>query len=303
MSTLSTNAFYANALAGMNALQTQANTLQAQIATGNRIQQSSQDPAGAAELRSLQQQDAMATIDSANSNTAKTGLNLADNALTSIVTIVQNIQTLTTQAASSTVSDSQRATIGTQIAAYQQNLVSLANSTDSAGHALFGGETGGPAYSLDASGNATYVGTANAAQLSLGPGLSVTTGVTGPQVFGFTSNGVSSDLLNLVKSLATALGSGSGSRGAAQSALGQLSDGLGAVTTAQTVVGARLSWIDTTATLSTQIGTQRQTEEANIGSTDITTAVTRLQQVTTALQASQASFVKLAGLSLFNLIQ
>ncbi|MDE2302905.1 MAG: flagellar biosynthesis protein FlgL [Sphingomonadales bacterium] len=303
MSTLSTNAFYANALAGMNALQTQANTLQAQIATGNRIQQSSQDPAGAAELRSLQQQDALAAVDSANSNTARTGLNLADNALTSIVTIVQNIQTLTTQAASSTVSDSQRATIGTQIAAYQQNLVSLANSTDSAGHALFGGETGGPAYSLDASGNATYVGTANAAQLSLGPGLSVTTGVTGPQVFGFTSNGVSSDLLTLVKSLATALGSGSGSQGAAQAALGQLSDGLAAVTTAQTVVGARLSWIDTTATLSTRIGTQRQTEEADIGSTDITTAVTRLQQVTTALQASQASFVKLAGLSLFNLIQ
>ncbi len=111
------------------------------------------------------------------------------------------------------------------------------------------------------------------------------------------------DLLAAVKTLATALQSGSGGQAVAQTALSQLSDGLNQVSTAQTMVGARLSWIDTTNTIRTQITQQRAQQESDVGSADVTTAVTKLQQTMTALQASQASFVKLSGLSLFSLIQ
>lgn len=303
MSTVSTSSFYDSALSSMATLQSQANALQAQISSGNRLKASSDDPVAAAQLRGFAQADAISKIDVDNSATAQTNLNLADTALTSITNIVQNIQTLATQAASSTLSDSQRAGIGTQVAALQTNLVALANSKDSAGNALFGGKTTGPAYTVDAAGNATYAGTASAAQTSLGAGLSVTSGVTGPQVFAFTSGGTATDLLAMVKTLATALQSGSGGQAAAKTALTQISDGLNQVSTAQTLVGARLSWIDTTNTIRTQITQQRTQQESDVGSTDITTAVTRLQQTMTALQASQASFVKLSGLSLFSLIQ
>jgi flagellar hook-associated protein 3 FlgL len=303
MSTVSTSAFYNSAMASMAGLQARANTLQAQIASGSRLQASSDDPVAAAQLRGFARIDASAKIDVSNSNTAQTNLNLADTALTSITNIVQNIQTLATQAASSTVSDSQRANIGTQIATLQQNLVSLANSRDASGNALFGGETAGPAYSVNGSGNAAYVGTASAPQTSLGSGLTVTSGVTGPQVFDFTTSGTATDLLSVVKTLGTALQSGSGGQAAAQTALAQLSDGLNAVSTTQTMVGARLVWIDTTNTIRTQLTQQRTQQEANVGGTDITSAVTRLQQTMTALQASQASFVKLSSLSLFSLIQ
>lgn len=303
MTTISTSSFYDGALSSMALLQAQANTLQAQISSGNRLQASSDDPVAAAQMRSFAQADAIAKVDIDNSNTAQTNLNLADTALTSITNIVQNIQTLVTQAASSTVSDSQRTNIGTQIAALQQNLVSLANSPDSAGNALFGGQTTGPAYAVDGAGNATYAGTASAAQTSLGAGLTVTGGVTGPQVFAFTSGGTATDLLTTIKALATALQSGSGGQAAAQTALTRLSDGLNQVGTAQTMVGTRLAWIDTTNTIRSQITQQRTQQETSIGSADITSAVTRLQQTMTALQASQASFVKLSGLSLFSLIQ
>lgn len=303
MTTVSTSAFYDRALSGMANLRAQANKLQAQISSGSRLAASSDDPVAAAQMRAFAQADATSKIDVDNSDTAQTNLNLADTALTSVTNVVQNIQTLATQAASSTVSDSQRASIGAQIAALQTNLVSLANSKDSAGNALFGGESTGAAYSLDATGNASYIGTASAAQTSLGAGLSVASGVTGPQVFNFASGGTATDMLSMVKALAAALQSGSGGQAAARSALTALSDGLSQVSTAQTMVGARLSWIDTTNTIRTQITQQRAQQESDVGSTDVTTAVTRLQQTMTALQASQASFVKLSSLSLFSLIQ
>jgi len=293
MTTVSTSAFYDNALSSMATLQSQANTLQAQISSGNRLHASSDDPVAAAQMRGFAQADATSKIDIDNSHTT----------LTSVTNIVQNIQTLATQAASSTLSNSQRANIGTQIGLLQATLVSLANSKDSAGNALFGGETTGPAYTVDVAGNATYAGTASAPQTSLGSGLTVTSGVTGPQVFNFTSSGAANDLLSVVKTLAAALQSGSGGQAAAQTALTQLSDGLNQVSTAQTTVGARLAWIDTTNTIRTQITQQRAQQESNVGSTDITSAVTRLQQTMTALQAAQASFVKLSSLSLFSLIQ
>ena len=303
MTTMSTSAFYDSAMTSMASLQSTANTLQAQISSGKRLQASSDDPVAAAQLRGFAQADAVSKIDVDNSNTAQTNLNLADTALTSIVNVVQSISTLATQAASATISDSQRANIGAQITSLQQNLVALANSKDASGNALFGGETTGAAYSLDSSGNATYAGTASAAQTSLGDGLTVTSGVTGPQVFGSTSGGTTTDLLAVVKTLGTALSSGSGGQAAAKTALVQLSDGLKTVSTAQTLVGARLAWIDTANTIRTQTATQRTQQETDVGSADITATVTKLQQITTALQASQASFVKLAGMSLFSLIQ
>jgi flagellar hook-associated protein 3 FlgL len=303
MTTISTNSFYDSALTDMSALQAQANKLQAQIATGSKLQQSSDNPVMAAQMRVFSRQDATSAIDIANANTAEANLNLASNGLTGMINITQQIQVLATQAASATLNDSQRASIGAQIDSMQQNLVALANTKNSVGNSLFGGETAGPAYTVDAAGHATYAGTANAAQVSLGNGLSVTGGITGPEFLKYTSGGTATDLLAVIKTLGDALQqAGTGGQAAAHGALSQLSDGLAALSTGQTLVGSRLAWITSTNSLRTQIDQQRAADESHVGSTDITAAVTRLQQTMTALQASQASFVKLSSLSLFSLL-
>jgi flagellar hook-associated protein 3 FlgL len=140
----------------------------------------------------------------------------------------------------------------------------------------------------------------------LGNGLTVTRGVTGPEFLNFTVNGSSTDLLAVVKNLGDAL-QGSGPSGttpqaAAHAALDQLQAATNAISTAQTIVGSRLSWIDTTTAIRDQLGQQRTDDEASVGGTDIATTVSRLQQTMTILQASQASFVKLSSLNLFSMI-
>ena len=83
--------------------------------------------------------------------------------------------------------------------------MALANARDAAGHALFGGETAGDAYTLDGAGNAAYIGTADAGDLPLGDGQSVRRGLTGPEFLNFSVNGNPTDLMAVIKTLSEAL--------------------------------------------------------------------------------------------------
>jgi flagellar hook-associated protein 3 FlgL len=304
MTTVSTSSFYDSAIFSMNSLRTQANDLQQQISTGNKLSSSADDPVAAARLRALNRSDALSKIDEANANSAKSDLTLADDTLSNIGIIVTRIQELAVQASTGTLTDAQRKGVGAEVLALRQNLVALANTKDARGQSLFGGSAGAQAYTLDGAGNASYAGTGTADTISLGAGLTVTRGITGPEFLNFTSGGTATDLLAVVKTLGDAL-SGTGSttpQAAAMAALDPLQAGLTQISTAQTVLGSRLSWIDTTTSIRDQLTQQRGDDEATVGGTDIATTVSRLQQMMTILQASQASFVKLSSLNLFSVI-
>lgn len=292
-----TSAFYDRSVMDLTSLRKSAETLQGQISSGQRLTKSSDDPVAASRLRALTRADTLAAIDENASSRATSDLNLADSSLQSVVDTVTRAQELATQAANSTLTDAQRSSIGGELGQLYDQLIALANGRDSNGNALFGGETTGDAYTLDVSGNATYAGTSASGSISLGAGQSVIRGLTGPEVFGSDSTG----LLATIKGLADALQGGSADpRGAAQAALNPLSASLDTVTTAQTVVGARLSFIDMAAQHRAALDDMRTSEESEVGSTDITGAVARLQQTMLVLEASQASFAKLSSLSLFN---
>ncbi len=307
MTSVSTSAFYDSAIFNMTKLREQTNTLQQQISTGNKLTHSYTDPLAASQMRMMQAADSLASADKTVTLAAKTQLTQTDDTLGEFASIVTSLQGLATQAASSTLSTSQRAAVGTQIASYYQNLLSLANTRDGSGNPLFGGQGAGLAYSDDGTGTGTlqYNGTSSAATLSLGPGLTVTSGVTGPEFLDYTSGGASKNLLSVVKNLAEALQNPTSTAtavAAANASLDDLSAGLDSISTSQTVVGARLAWITASENMQTSLATQRSTTESKVGGTDVTAAAAMLSQQMTVLEASQASFVKLANLSLFSML-
>ncbi len=299
----STSAFYDRSMQGMATLRAQAEGLQNSMASGNRLTRSSDDPVAASRLRQLSHADALSTINTANAERATTDLSLTDSALSSFAGYVTRVKELATQAANGTLTAAQRSGIGTEIAAIRGNVLSLANSRDAAGHALFGGETAGAAYQTDTLGNASYIGTASVSDLPLGDGQAVSRGLTGPEFMNFSVNGNPTDLLAVLKGLSDdLLGGAANPQGSANAALDVLGQGLDAISTAQTVIGTRLAWIDLTTERRTNLGEMRATEEATVGGTDLAATVAKLQETMTVLQASQASFAKLAGLSLFDLL-
>ena len=300
----STSAYFDRSVQDMASLRVQAEALQKQLGSGEKLSRSSDNPVAASRLRGLTRADRLSAIDTTNAGHAAADLQLADSALSSFADYIIRAQELTTQAANTVLSPAQRAGIGTELLAIRGNLVALANSRDAAGHALFGGETAGSAYTLDASGNASYTGTAAAGELALGDGQSVKRSLTGPEFLNFTGAGGPTDLLAMIKSLGEALqGAAADPVTAARDALGALGDALDAVTTGQTQVGARLAWIDLTTERRTMLSEMNAGEEAEVGATDMAATIARLQQTMLVLEASQASFTKLANLSLFDLIR
>ena len=300
----STSAFYDRSMQGIASLRAEAESLQTSMASGERLTRSSDDPVAASRLRQLSHADSLSTINTANAERATTDLSLTDSALSSFAGYVTRVKELTTQAANGTLTAAQRAGIGTEIAAIRGNVLSLANSRDAAGHALFGGETAGAAYQTDNLGNASYIGTASVSDLPLGDGQVVSRGLTGPEFMNFSVNGNPTDLLAVLKGLSDdLLGGTANPQASAHAALDVLDSGLDSITTAQTVIGSRLAWIDLTTERRTNLGEMRSTEEASVGGTDLASAVARLQETMTVLQASQASFAKLAGLSLFDVLR
>ena len=304
MTTVSTSTFYDSSHAGMGTLRARAAALQTAIASGQRLGKASDDPVAAARMRVLTRKDRFAEVDTAASGRARGDLMLADQTLSQFSAAVIRVKELATQAANGTLTLAQRAGIGTELDQIHSALGQLANARDSAGRALFGGTAAGAAYTFDASGNPVYVGTASASDVPLGEGQTVTRGITGPAFLNFTGASGATDLFAVIKGLSNALKGGVPDPAtAARDALTTLDTGLETITTQQTVIGARLNWIDLNAERRVQISEHRSEEEASVGGTDLSLAVSQLQQTMTVLEASQASFARLSQLSLFNFLR
>ena len=283
-------------------MRARADQLQALISGGSRLARSSDDPVAASRLRVLAQVGANQVVNTANADRATADLTLTDGALGSFADFIARARELAVQAANGTLTNAQRAALGSEMTQIHANMVALANTRDSNGHALFGGDTTGTAYVVDAGGNATYAGTATSGELDLGDGVKVGRSLTGPEFLTVTSGGATTNLLAVVKQLADGLQAG-GAQTAAQGSLAALDAGTSAISTAQAVVGSRLSWTDMTVQRQQKMAELRDAETTGLNGGDIATNVVNLQQIMVALQASQASFARLSSLSLFDVLR
>ena len=299
MINLSTGAFYERSTSQIGTLRAKAESLQQQIGTGERLERSSDDPVAAARLRMLARNERISTVDTRNSELAEADLTLTDETLGSIADVVVRVRELAVQAASSTLSDAQRSVIGTEVASLRDNLVLLANSRNISGQALLGGQA-----SADNGNGIEFVGSGALTPVEIGEGQSVMPGLTGPEVFEFDTANGATDLFAVLGNFAAALSAGGDAAAQASSAvLSDLDAGLEKVTTAQTVIGSRLNWVDLMSERR-EINSERVADErTQVGGADIAVAMSRLQETLTVLEASQASFVRLANLSLFSMLR
>lgn len=303
MINLSTGAFYERATRQIGTLRGRAEDLQKQIGTGERLERSSDDPVAAARLRTLARSERIAEVDLRNSQLAEADLSLTDQTLSSVADLIIRARELAVQGTSSALSGEQQAAIAVEISGIRDNILLLANSRNISGHALFGGQASGAAYT-DGPGGAAYVGTTSIDAAQIGEGQTVIPGILGPDVFDFDDNGTPSNLFAALGTLAAALTAGGNTAvDGAMAALTSLDSGLEKVTTSQTIVGARLNWIDLMNERRIDNSERVASEQADVGGADIAVTITRLQETLTVLEATQSSFVRLANLSLFSIIR
>ena len=297
-------AFFRRSLNDMRSLRANAERLQQSIGTGERLSRSSDDPVAAAQLRELSRAGRLAEVDTANAARTAEQLTLGADAITDIANELIRARELAIFAASGTASDAQRALVADELDQLRTSLLAAANARGNDGTALFGGETGGAAYAEDASGTVSYIGTSDPGELSIGAELTIRRGVTGPEFLNFTDGaGNQTDVFTFFANLALALRGGAADpAAAARDALGGLDNALDSTGRAQTILGARLAWIDSIQARQVDLAESRAQESSAIGDTDLTTAIAELQQTLTVLEASQAGFVRISSLTLFNAI-
>lgn len=295
---ISTNQFYTFNQNSMRSLGATADDLQTQISTTHRINAPSDDAVAWRRLQSLAQAGADDTAYGGNLTLVGTTLSQADGTLSSITDALQQAKELAVKANSGTLSASDRVAIADQLDAIVTNLVSYANVKDSRGAAVF---ANGDADAVTKNADGTFsFATTGPTSIPVGANESIQPGDSAARVFIGASGG---NILSTISSLSAALrGSGnvSGIAGSAGDALQAANDQAASV---QAALGARAARVDLETSRLKDVATDREATRSALEDTDVTATITNLQKTMTVLQATQASFTKLASMSLFNFLK
>jgi len=180
---ISTVGFQDDALAQMQALETDISQTQSQLSTGLQLQNAADNPSGMAQVNELNVQLSASQQYVTNGQAASANMTLEEQALTEATNVLQSAQSLAVQANNTSLSVSERQNIATQLQQQLQQLVGIANSTDSNGNYLFGGYAS-EAQPFSQSGNSvTYSGADAVSQVQISADQRISGGDTGASVF------------------------------------------------------------------------------------------------------------------------
>lgn len=296
---ISTSLFYDRAASAMGRLSGQADTLQTQISTGKKLAQASDDSAGYSRLQGIARDAANATADKSNLSLAASVLGQADTTLSTIASQLQRASELTLQARNGTNDPVSRGAAADELDAIRAQVVALGNTQDPRGQPLFGDGAGGAAVTDHGDGAFTYAATPPSA-IPTGAGQSVQPSETAQKVFGLPGGG---DVLATLARLSAALRSGVDVDATAAGAITDLAAAGTQVSSVRASLGARAARVELEQGALAQAGVDREAARSAIEDTDVSAAITELQKTLTVLSATQASFTKLSGLSLFDYLK
>jgi flagellar hook-associated protein 3 FlgL len=182
---ISTSEYFTMNVQTMDNQQSTLSTMYQQISSGKQLLNAGDNPIGAAQAVQLSTQSAQLTQYASNQASALTSLQTEDSTMGSVVTVMQSIQTLVSEAGNGSLTDANRASIATSLEADRNQLMTYANTTDSSGNYIFAGfQSGTQPFSNDPSGvGATYSGDAGQPQVQISDGRTINVSDTGSSVF------------------------------------------------------------------------------------------------------------------------
>lgn len=162
---------------------------QTQISTGSRVNQPSDDPLAAAQMREIEA--SLARMDQYQSNAllAQNRLGLEEEALVGVVNGLQRIRELAVQANNATSGQGSRDAIAVELRQQFTNLLALANGTDGQGRYLFAGFSEQTQPFVQTAGGVSYAGDDGQHSVKISDNRLLATGDSGSAVFERIRNG------------------------------------------------------------------------------------------------------------------
>ncbi|HJV79595.1 flagellar hook-associated protein FlgL [Noviherbaspirillum sp.] len=180
---ISTNTIFDKGTARMGELQTGIARTQQQVSTGRRILSPADDPVASARALDVTNAQEINSKFATNRRTAKDSLSMAEGALQSVTSLLQDVKALVVEAGNGALDDTQRGYIATELQGRYDELLGLANSRDGVGNYIFAGyQTSTQPFSATASG-AQYAGDQGARLLQVHTGRQMEVGENGDALF------------------------------------------------------------------------------------------------------------------------
>ena len=180
---ISTQLLFQQGLNGILDAQESLATTQRQLATGQRVNQPSDDPIAAARIQELERAVAQQDVYVNNIGRVRQRLNAEEDALSSAGEVIQRVRELAVQASSDTVNESDRQLIAVELRERRDQLIAIANTRDGDGEYLFAGSQSTTRPFVAAAGGVDYVGDSVQRELLIGPGTTMADRDTGDEVF------------------------------------------------------------------------------------------------------------------------
>ncbi|MGL6260615.1 flagellar hook-associated protein FlgL [Vibrio sp. WXL103] len=278
------------------------NKLMQQMATGKRLLLPSDDPMAATRVMSLQSQQASLGQYQSNIDSADILLKNQETHLSNGVDVMLQMRDLMLWAGNDTNSADEREAIASELEQLQDTLVSLINAKDENGKYIFAGnEVNTKPLDKDADGNWVYNGDSGVREVVIGDGVTVKVNVNAGDMFFSGDTNLFSQLDALVEELRdpdfTA-----GSSDIIDASVKVLDEALNSVTASITDLGVRQNTLMTMSDGHGEIELFNNQLIGQLEDLDYADAMIEFNNYLLALQATQATYMKTANMSLFTMM-
>lgn len=291
----------------VNQIQNLLNTAELQISSGKKVNQPSDAPDEISPILQLLAQINQNSSIQNNLTTATGTVNAAENALSNSVTLLQNAESIATEATGASQTADTRATLAQSVGALLQQMVSNSQTTVNGYYIFSGDQNQTQLYQLDSSSptGVDRLAVATNTDLVQGPGgVQIAASLTANTIFDNRNADDSVANNNVFAALA-----------GLQTAL-QNNDTTG-ITTAITNLQSASTWMNdqlafygnaqdelqSASTNAQNNNVQLQSQLSTLQDADATTAITQLTQAQTQLQAVLDAQARLPQTTLFDVIQ
>ena len=296
---LSTSQIFQQSVTAMQNKQAELAKTQLQLATGQKILTPSDDPAAATRILNLNHVIETTDQFQRNADYADTRLSLEESTLTDVGNLLQRVRELSVRANNDTLSAGDRQAIAAEVRISLDGLVQMGNTKDADGEYLFSGfQTDTEPFSHDGLGNFTYAGDQGQRSLQIGAKRQVAVGDSGDEIFMRIDDGTGGigSMFETVYNFMIDLEANNPST----ATLTSLDSAIDSVLNTRALIGARMNTIESQRGSNDSFSLVLQENRSNLEDLDYAEAISLFEQQLVALQASQQTFVKVEGLSLFN---
>ena len=309
---ISTQMMYEQNMRGVTNAQSSWLASGEQMASGNRVNRPSDDPIVAAQAVVLSQAQSQNSQYTLARSFATQKVSLEENVLSQVSSAIISAQGKIVNANNGSLSDSDRASIATDLEGARNQLLNLANSTDGNGRYIFAGYKTEHAPFEDQAAGVKYVGGDTSITQQVDSARTMTVGHTGDKIFtaasqsGSTGTEQESSLFAMLDSAIAALKKPLETLDASElTAVNKTSQGLSAVLnnvlTVRAELGTQLAELTSLDDLGSERALGQDMQMKELTSVNWNAVISDYMMKKDALQASYKAFSDMQGMSLFQM--